>query len=132
LFSLIGTTYGGNGTTTFALPDLRGRSIVGPNLTSIIQGQNGGNTSAAISVANMPSHNHGTQVFVNTAAGEESLPNNYLASRANTFNQDPTPGAFLGGVTQATVGQGLPFDVSSPYLVVNLCISMQGIFPQRN
>jgi microcystin-dependent protein len=136
LFALLGTTYGGNGQTTFALPDLRGRSMVhagqGPGLSPIVQGQVGGVENATILVTNMPAHNHSVSVSVNTATGEDAVPTNKIASSTNAFSEDVTPSAFLGGVNQQTVGGGQPLAIRNPYLGVYHSIAMQGIFPSRN
>lgn len=136
LFALLGTTYGGNGQTTFALPDLRGRSMVhagqGPGLSPIAQGQVGGVENATILVTNMPAHNHSVSVSVNTATGEDAVPTNKIASSTNAFSEDVTPSAFLGGVNQQTVGGGQPLAIRNPYVGIYHSIAMQGIFPSRN
>lgn len=136
LFSLLGTTYGGNGQTTFALPDLRGRSMVhpgqGPGLSPIGQGENGGAVSVTMSVNNMPAHNHNVSVAVNTATGEEASPTTKLASVVNGYSEDVTPGAVLGGLTQQTVGGNQPIGIRNPFLGIYQCIALQGIFPSRN
>jgi microcystin-dependent protein len=136
LFSLLGTTYGGDGRTTFALPDLRGRSMVhygqGPGLSSIQIGSRGGNENTTLSVVNLPSHSHPVSVAVNTENGEESSSTSYLSSNAGGFNEAPTAGAVLAGVTSASAGGGQPFSNRDPYLGINVCIALQGIFPSRN
>ena len=93
LFSLLGTTYGGDGRTTFGLPEMRGRSIrhvgTGPGLSAVSWGQRGGATTATLIAANLPSHNHGVQVGVSTAAGEEATPaGQVIANHAGAFNED--------------------------------------------
>lgn len=136
LFALLGTVYGGNGQTTFGLPDLRGRSIVhpgqGPGLTQITQGQVGGVENVTVLVSNMPAHNHGVSVSVNTANGEESAPTGKLAASAASYSEDVTANKFLGGVNQQTIGGGLPMATRNPYLGVYHSIALQGIFPSRN
>lgn len=136
LFSLLGTTYGGNGQVTFALPDLRGRSIVhpgtGPGLSTISQGQVGGTENVTVLLNNMPAHTHGVSVSVNTANGEESVPTGKLAACPATYSEDVAAGKFLGGVNQQTVGGGLPMATRNPYLGVYQSIALQGIFPSRN
>ncbi|MBL7885299.1 MAG: phage tail protein [Flavobacterium sp.] len=136
LFALLGTTYGGNGQTTFALPDLRGRSMVhagqGPGLSPIVQGQVGGVESVTIGLVNMPAHNHSVSVSVNTATGEDALPTNKIASSTNAFSEDVTGGAFLGGVNQQTVGGNQPMAIRNPYVGIYHSIALQGIFPSRN
>ena len=135
LFSLLGTTYGGDGRTTFGLPDLRGRSMVsegaGPGLDTMTMGQKGGNYQLTLSADNMPAHNH--TVAVSTAAGEESNPQNgFIASQAAAFNEDATSGAYLNTASVGNSGNGLSFASRNPYLCVNVCIALQGIFPSRN
>jgi len=136
LFSLLGTTFGGDGRTTFGLPDLRGRSIVGmgngPGLSSISWGERGGAENHTLSVAQMPNHNHSVQVQVNTGAGSEPDPTGFIANEPNGFAEDATANAHLGGVTEASVGGGQSFGIRSPYLGINVCIALQGIFPSRN
>jgi microcystin-dependent protein len=136
LFSLLGTTYGGNGQTTFALPNLQGRSIVhagqGPGLNSIWQGEMGGQEMVTLLPNNMPAHNHPVSVAVNSANGEESASTLYLASHASAFSEVPTGGAVLNGVTSAPAGGGQPFSNRNPYLGIYVCIALWGIFPSRN
>jgi len=136
LFSLLGTMYGGDGRTTFALPDLRSRSIVhtgtGPGLNTITQGERGGAINHTIITQQMPSHNHSVAVNVNTGGGSESVPTGIIASQVNGFAEDPTSGAHLGGVTQTNAGGGQAFNIRNPYLGVEYCIALEGVFPSRN
>lgn len=136
LFSLLGTMYGGDGRTTFALPDLQGRSIVGigngPGLDSITQGEKGGTYQTVLSTQNLPAHTHNVSVSVNSAGGEEASATGYIASHAAAFNESPTSGAKLAGVIEASVGANAPFSNRSPFLGINVCIAMQGIFPPRS
>ena len=136
LFALLGTTYGGNGQTTFALPDLRGRSIVhpgqGPGLSSITQGERAGSENITLTVNNMPAHNHNVTVAVNSGSGEESSSTSYLSSHAGAFNEAPTSGAVLAGVNQTNAGGSQPVSIRNPYLGVYVSIALQGIFPSRN
>mgnify|MGYP004701633713 CR=1 FL=1 len=135
LFSLLGTTYGGDGRVTFGLPDLRGRSIVGagqgPGLSLIDQGEMSGVETVTLLQNNLPPHNHPVTVAVNTAAGEESDSTLYLASHDGAFSEAPTGSAVLKGVTSAPVGNGQPFSNRNPYLGINVCIALQGIYPSR-
>lgn len=135
LFSLLGTTYGGNGTTTFGLPDLRGRNAIhsgqGPGLSFYSLGELGGVENTSITTATMPAHNHSVTVGVNTALGEESNPtNSIIASKANAFST--TTNNSLGGVSETPIGQGIPFGIRNPYLGLNFCIALQGVYPSRN
>jgi len=136
LFSLLGTTYGGDGRTTFGLPDLRGRNIVGmgngPGLSNVSWGQKAGAEQISLNANNMPSHNHNVSVGVNTGIGDETNPTSIISNHAGAFNEDPTSGAKLGGVNEINVGSGQAFNVRNPYLGINVCIALQGIFPSRN
>lgn len=136
LFSLLGTTFGGDGRTTFALPDLRSRSIVhigtGAGLDTISWGERGGAISHTLTTAQMPNHNHGVSVDVNTGGGSEATSTGILASQTNGFAEDPTSGAKLGGVTESNVGGGQSFNMRNPFLGINVCIAMQGVFPSRS
>ena len=144
LFSLLGTTYGGDGRTTFALPDLRGRTVVnsggnsaGPGLTTRRLGQISGQESVTLNTTEMPSHNHPAtaQVAVNNGGGEENVVSGQVISNhSQAFNEDPVAGQFLGG-TSATVsnnGGGQSHNNMQPYLALNYEITMQGLFPSRN
>ena len=136
LFSLLGTMYGGDGRTTFALPDLRGRSIVGagqgPGLSNILQGQKGGSETVTLITANLPAHNHPVSVSVNTATGEESSSTLFLSSQASAFSEAPTTNAVLAGVSSGNTGNGQPFSNRTPYLGINYCIATEGVYPSRN
>ena len=142
LFSILGTTYGGNGTSTFALPDLRGRGPIGqgsgPGLSPINLGQSAGAENVTILTSNMPAHNH--TIAVSTAAGAQNSPsNNYLAPTVDSdgnpcpaHNSSATAGQTLAAATVSVAGQSLPLSVQNPYLGINFIIAMQGIFPSRN
>lgn len=123
LFSLIGTLYGGNGQTTFALPDLRGRSPIGfgsaGDFYGIRMGSKMGSDSAALSAANLPAHHH-----VVKGMGAASTAGNRSGS-------DPilVPGA--DGNTEET-GRGDPFSIRSPSLALNYVIVLDGIYPSRS
>jgi microcystin-dependent protein len=136
LFALIGTTYGGDGQTTFALPDLRGRSAIhsgqGAGLSNFSVGQNGGSENTTLTTNNLPPHNHGVSVSVNTANGEEAAPTGKFAASANSFSEDVTAGSILGGVSEQSVGSNQPFPIRKPYLGINYSIALEGIFPSRN
>ena len=136
LFSLLGTTFGGDGRTTFGLPDLRGRSIVGmgngPGLSAISWGERGGAEHHTLSIAEIPAHAHSVQVAVNTSPGDEASSTSTLASSANGFSEEPTANSFLAGVTSKNVGGNQSFNIRNPYLGINVCIALEGIFPSRS
>ena len=142
LFSLLGTTYGGNGQTTFALPDFRGRVPVGPGqgpgLPSYDLGQVGGSESVTLTINNMPVHNHTASTTVgvtSTNASTEEPGGNVPASQANNFYA-PTGSVngSLGGVTTTinNTGGSQPFSNMQPYLAMYFVICLEGIYPSRN
>jgi microcystin-dependent protein len=150
LFSLIGTTYGGNGQTTFALPDLQGRMAVGQGtgagLPSFTLGEKIGAVSATMTTANMPAHSHtlnavNIRLRSNSNNGGENTPDGGFPGINNAQgiyaglpgnNEFMAPGSVtIGGSTDMT-GSGMPFSTTNPYLVMNYCIATQGIFPSRN
>jgi microcystin-dependent protein len=141
LFSLLGTTYGGNGTTTFALPDLSGRAPIGtgtgPGLPTVVEGQSGGVQSASILIANMPAHSH--VLNASTATASQPLPTGNLLASV----QDSNPAQALAYASSAAnttmsptaigpTGGSQPLNVQNPYLGINYIIATQGIFPSRN
>lgn len=136
LFSLLGTTFGGDGRTTFGLPDLRGRSIVhvgqGPGLDRITWGEKGGSFQTILSTTNLPPHNHGVKVSVNTNSGEEATSTGIISSHAAAFREEASSGAFLGGVNENNAGGGQAFNNRSPFLGVYVSIALVGIFPSRS
>ncbi|WP_136668971.1 phage tail protein [Flavobacterium sp. H122] len=146
LFSLIGTIYGGNGQTTFALPNLSGRVPIGqgtgPGLPNYTIGEIGGNTNATLLTTNMPIHNHAAtginvRIPVTSASEDSSATNNYIGNAVNdTFGPLASPTASLGapvvsGAT-ASAGGSQPFSILNPYLTMNYSIAIEGIFPSRN
>ena len=131
LFSLFGTIYGGDGRTTFQLPDLRGRSPVsegnGPGLSSYALGQKGGFERNTITMQQMPPHSHPVGVPTSTAAGGEA--EGFLAA-ANIYAEDSN--ATYGGVTVSHNGGGQPVNNVQPYLALNYIVALVGQFPSRN
>lgn len=136
LFSLLGTTFGGNGQTTFALPDLRGRAPInqgqGPGLSNYVLGQIGGQESFTLLVSQMPAHNHLVNA-TNTTADKTGPGGKFLALASNSISlyfegpsnrqMDPT---MLG-----TTGNNLPVDIQDPYLAMRICVATAGVFPQQ-
>ena len=131
LFSILGTTYGGNGQTTFALPDLRGRVPVhpgqGPGLSPYDLGQAGGTETVTLNVAEMPQHTH-PQPATN---GEQTTnrPNGALPARGGVYAQT-SDGSTL--TPPSPVGGSQPHNNIQPYLGLNYIIALEGIFPSRN
>lgn len=149
LFSLIGTTYGGNGQTTFALPDLRGRMPIGqgtgPGLPSHSMGEVAGNTTVTLLTSNLPAHVHtvnnvkvklkANSAIADSGTGADSYPG---TSGTNVWSESATAGAFMAadeavvsGTTDIT-GSNYPISIVNPYLVMNYSIAIYGIFPSRN
>lgn len=147
LFSLLGTTYGGNGTTTFGLPDLQGRMPIGqgtgPGLPSHSMGEVSGSPTVTLMTSNMPAHNHTgigltVNIPVSTGGADATSPEGaFLADTgAEIYSSVSTSGKNYGssqisGITGIT-GSNSPFSVMNPYLVMNYSIAIYGIFPSRN
>ena len=133
LFSIFGTTYGGDGRTSFALPDLRGRSPMsqghGPGLSDYSLGQKGGSETNTITVQQMPSHNHTVGVPVNTS--ESGEPTGVLGNGA-IYAEDATTGANYPGATSTHSGSGLSVNNVQPFLALNYIVALVGTFPSRN
>jgi microcystin-dependent protein len=131
LFSLLGTQYGGNGTTNFSLPDLQARVPVHVGSNSV-QGQSGGEAAHALTGVEIPGHTHG--VAVATGTGTSINPNG--AHWAGIKNVNPystaSPSTTLGPSAIGNSGQGQPHDNMPPVLVVNYIIALVGIFPPRS
>ena len=128
LFSLLGTMYGGNGQTTFALPDLRGQVPI--HFNKNIQGQAGGEPAHTLTMSEMPQHIHVAQA-TNTN-GSVALPSgNFLGAFNNGYTQ-PAALTSLNPGTIGNVGGSQPHENRQPYLVLTFCIALIGIFPSRN
>jgi microcystin-dependent protein len=136
LFSLLGTIYGGNGRTTFGLPDLRGRLPIhtgsGPGLTPRIQGTNGGAEDVTVNAQQLPAHNHTAQ---GTSAGADTnMPGGRLPALAESEHY-ADPGSLLQMNNQAvmnTTGGGQSHNNVMPFSCINFIIALTGLFPSRN
>lgn len=129
LFNLIGTTYGGNGTSTFALPDLRGRLPihVGPGFA---QGQNGGSETVTLAVNQIPSHTH--TVFASPSGNSATLPgNNFLAQGPDIYEQNQSGNTTMAA-TLSQAGGSQPHNNFQPYLCLSFIISLFGVYPSQN
>lgn len=134
LFSLLGTTYGGDGRTTFALPDLRGRVPIqvgqGPGLSPYNQGMTGGVETVTLSQNQMPAHTHG--ISVNTELGSSSAADTtYMANSGNLDKEYATTTDKTNTTMVQTTGNGSAIENRQPYLVVRYVICIQGLFPSR-
>jgi microcystin-dependent protein len=137
LFALIGTTFGGNGQTTFALPDMRGRfansSGQGPGLSSYDLGQVGGSESQTLTVNNMAQHTHTFAPPCVDGDGSFTIPTGHVvATTADNIYAAPGGTDKMGGGNTGVAGQSQPFGMLNPYLTVQFCIAINGLFPSRN
>lgn len=136
LFSLLGTTFGGDGRTTFGLPDLRGRGIVGvgngPGLTPTTWGQRGGVESVTLTTPQLPSHTHSQPV--SDAAGNNRAPNGLAPAIDASGNRNFTPDAGGGAqlVPMNAAGGSQSHENRPPLLAMNYQIALQGVFPSRS
>jgi microcystin-dependent protein len=139
LFSLIGTFYGGDGKSTFALPDLQGAVPMhqgqGQGLTERFLGESSGSPAVTLLSNEMPMHNHQMQAHA-LDAGDVQLPSaqSLLAASVGgkVYQPAQTPGANLAPEALPPVGGDQPHNNLQPYLALNFCIALQGIFPQRH
>lgn len=137
LFSLLGTTYGGNGQSTFALPDLRGRVPIhpgqGPGLSNITWGQRSGVEAVSLLTANLPAHNHAVRATNSDANSDEPLAGSKLGvSNSNIYATTGSSNVILASDTTSATGSNTPFNIRNPYLGVYYSIALFGIFPSRN
>jgi len=145
LFSILGTTYGGNGQTTFALPDFRGRVAVGtgqgPGLPSVTLGEMAGTPTVTLTTNNMPAHNHGLTGAVSMVAngGTDGLTDDPAGRRlaganiyTNFTNEPATMVPLQSTLTVGVSGGSQPFSIMPPYLGMNYIICLFGIFPSRD
>jgi microcystin-dependent protein len=138
LFSLLGTQYGGNGQTTFALPDMRGRTLLhagqGPGLSNRDQGEVGGTETNSLATANMPPHAHSfAPLGSNNDANSVSPAGKVAASKARTtLYTDPVNVVAQASGTTGATGNGVPVNNMQPYLTVKCFIALFGVFPPRD
>jgi microcystin-dependent protein len=142
LYSLLGVTYGGNGTTNFALPDLRGRVPLhvsgndgaGNGLSRHTLGEQGGSESVTLLNSQMPMHNHSLTIV--NSAGNQSDPTNNLLAVAGTavkgYSNVLKPTGTMNAQAIGIAGSNMPVSIMQPYLGVNFIICVQGIYPSRD
>jgi microcystin-dependent protein len=138
LFSLLGTTYGGDGKSTFALPDIQGQAVLGPGQspgTSLYDlGQVSGSENVTLLNSEMPTHTHAAQASIDDAQFQAPTTDRALAYSNPGFlyqsNGSQSP-VNMNAQTLSIAGGGLPHNNMQPYLVLNFIIALQGIFPQR-
>lgn len=155
LFSLLGTTFGGNGQTTFALPDFRGRVPVGtgqgPGTSNYTLGQTGGSENVTLTINQMPAHTHSVSVTVTVKASNAQATSSAPTATVNTpaapydtlnanaiagyNNQAPNTALNIGGGvatgTSGVTGGSQPFPIMQTYLAMNYIIALQGVYPSR-
>jgi microcystin-dependent protein len=144
LFSLLGTTYGGDGITTFALPDLRGRVPLGqgqgPGLSNYVIGEVTGSENVTLISTQMPAHSHALMVSGTPATAATPVNNVMAVASGSTSTGDPvtvnaygpTPNAIANPNSIGASGGNQPFPIVQPILAMNYCIALEGIFPSRN
>lgn len=143
LFSILGTTYGGDGITTFNLPDLRGRGAVsagqGPGLQNYTLGLKAGVESATLALGQIPAHVHKGDIQLQLAANSNdgidyspggAFPSQYTGAYSATADSTMAPVAYTDTIGYA--GGGLPIDTRSPFLVITYIIALSGIYPSKN
>lgn len=129
LFSLLGTTYGGNGQTNFALPDLRGRCAMHEGAGHTL-GERAGSTAVTLTIQQLPQHLHFLQGA--NKNGDQPIPTGNLLGNANNLYRAPTSLLPLLAGTVTSVGGSQPHTNMAPYIAINFCIALQGIFPSPN
>tara|TARA_R110001583_G_scaffold157944_2_gene309865 strand:- start:489 stop:1010 length:522 start_codon:yes stop_codon:yes gene_type:complete len=137
LFSILGTIYGGDGETTFALPDLRGSAVIhpgnGPGLSQRRLGAKGGAETETLNTNQIPAHTHTGKISVNTGNGGESNPSGqYIASHQAAFNEEPSSNSYLQGVTTENTGGNLPHNNIQPFQCAHYIIALFGTYPSRS
>lgn len=137
LFAIIGTTYGGDGQTTFALPDLRGRvpmhTGTGAGLTTRVLGEMSGSETTTMTINQMPAHSH--LVAGTTSDGNQSTPTGNIFANTKILDKEYSDAAAdttMKSVMVGNTGGNLPINNVQPFLAVNFIISLYGIFPSQN
>ena len=137
LYALIGTTYGGDGIQTFALPDLCGRAPLhvggsaGPGQPSYTLGQLGGSETVTLLQSQMPQHVHDVKASVSSAAAESSQPGGRVFASTQQYDAVSGANGALGGVVAGLAGGNSPHNNMQPYVAMNFIIAYEGVFPSR-
>jgi len=137
LFSILGTTYGGDGRTTFALPDLRGRSPMnagnGPGLTPRTLGEAGGQETVTLLTTQMPAHNHlvGCHSSADQGAPANMIPGAEVSGATAIYSGQPADGT-MNPAMIAPTGGSQPHQNMAPYLCVSFIIALEGVYPSRS
>lgn len=135
LFSLLGTTYGGNGQSTFALPDLQGNAPMfwgqGPGLSLYDLGQMGGSDTVTLLQSEIPAHSHGMVVSSQQALENNPTGQKWAMGDGVNLYAAPNPVVQMSPSALAPAGGDQPHNNLMPYLTLNFCIALQGVFPPR-
>lgn len=135
LFSILGTTYGGDGRSTFALPDLQGRSVIqtgrGPGLNMVGLGQKSGAPSVVAGINQLPRHNHSVNAV--QAEGDRARPNSDFIAAGDElmFHDGPADEPMASGMI-ANSGGGQPIEIMPPYIAMRWCVAVVGVYPPRS
>jgi len=129
LFNLIGTTYGGDGVNTFALPDLRGRVPVHQGV-GFAPGQSGGSETVTLTVSQLPAHTHVPQANSNPGTNASPSSNVWASSSLNQYSSN-APGAPMDPAALGSTGGSQPHENMMPFVAINFIISLFGIFPTQ-
>lgn len=140
LFALVGTTYGGNGQTTFALPNLQGRAAIapgqGPGLAAYQWGENGGASTVTLTSNQIPSHTHAVQAVAANGTSNTPVGNDWGKGAAGrgalNLYAPASDGTSMNSAAFPNAGSSGAHNNMAPYLTLNFCIALQGIFPSRN
>ena len=136
LFSLLGATYGGDGRTTFALPDLRSRVPAGqgqgPGLSSYAEGQAGGAETVTLTATQMPGHTHPVKASSSPAASDQPEGRALARSASHIYTAKPGTSTVMNPDMLGDAGGSQPHDNIQPCLALNFCIALTGIFPSRS
>ena len=142
LFALLGTTFGGDGQNTFAVPDLRGRVPIhqgqGPGLSNYVIGQMAGSETVTLNSSQLPAHNHTAMANNTSATGAVPVAGNSIASPKDVNNDNAymystaAPDTTIIPSSVSIAGGNQPHENMQPFLALNYCIAAEGIFPSRN
>lgn len=137
LFSILGTTFGGNGQTTFGLPDMRSRVPLHPGqgngLSAYSLGEMTGTENVTLTVNELPPHGHNFNVLANEGDPNSKVPlNNYFSGNPNNFYNSAQDGTKMGPQVTDKTGGSQPTPILQPILAVNFIIALEGIYPSRN
>lgn len=135
LFAILGTTFGGNGTTNFALPNLQSRVPLhwgtGVGLPNVNLGQAGGTETHTLLTTEMPTHTHQATANSGATNAGPAVNNNWCTEASNAYTVNAPTGS-MNGTAVGNTGGNQPHNNIQPYLTVNFCIALVGIFPSRN